>query len=326
MNKIINIENLSKTYKVRERNDAFLLKRIFQKKKYREVQALKDVTLNIKTGEFVGLIGNNGAGKSTLIKLMTGILYRTHGKIEIMGRDPFKHRQKNNQEIGVVFGQRTQLNWDLSTLDSLHLLKTIYDIDDTVFKSNIQLFTDIFGMQKTIKQPVRTLSLGQRMQCELMAAFLHNPKLVFLDEPTVGLDIFSKEAIVKFLIEMKEKRKTTLILTTHDLEEISKVCDRAIVIHEGNILFEEKIQTLLSIHNQHKKVIFTTENEFVEPIDLSKKFAVTYQPFKIIFEKVRKNEIHELIVKVTNHCYVKDISIEGSNFTAIIKEYLRGDR
>lgn len=326
MNKIINIENLSKTYKVRERNDAFLLKRFFQKKKYREVRALKDVTVNIESGEFVGLIGNNGAGKSTLIKLMTGILYRTQGKIEIMGRDPFKHRKKNNQEIGVVFGQRTQLNWDLSTMDSLHLLKAIYDIDDTVFKSNIELFTDIFGMQKTIKQPVRTLSLGQRMQCELMAAFLHNPKLVFLDEPTVGLDMFSKEAIAKFLIEMKEKRKTTLILTTHDLEEISKVCDRAIVLHDGNILFEENIQTLLSIHNQQKRVVFTTENESVDPIELNKDFTVTYQPFKIIYNKVKKAEVHELIAEVTNHCYVKDVSIEGSNFTDIIKEYLRGKR
>ncbi|NLB89873.1 MAG: ATP-binding cassette domain-containing protein, partial [Clostridiales bacterium] len=164
MESIINLRHISKTYRVREESEKPFLKRVFSKKSYRSVEAVKDVSLEIKPGEAVGLIGNNGAGKSTLIKMMTGILYPSAGEIDVLGRNPFEGRIKNNQNIGVVFGQRTQLKWDLSPMESYKLLKCIYDIDDKSYTKNIQFFTKIFDMESFLKNPVRTLSLGQRMK------------------------------------------------------------------------------------------------------------------------------------------------------------------
>ena len=179
MESIINLRHISKTYRVREESEKPFLKRVFSKKSYRSVEAVKDVSLEIKPGEAVGLIGNNGAGKSTLIKMMTGILYPSAGEIDVLGRNPFEGRIKNNQNIGVVFGQRTQLKWDLSPMESYKLLKCIYDIDDKSYTKNIQFFTKIFDMESFLKNPVRTLSLGQRMKCEIAAAFYMIHSLFF---------------------------------------------------------------------------------------------------------------------------------------------------
>lgn len=258
-NRIIYAKNLSKEYRVKNTEEGNLFRRLLKGAGKRSVQALRDVSFSISEGEFVGLIGNNGAGKSTLVKLMTGILYPTGGELKVFGRDPFSQRNKNSREIGVVFGQRSQLKWDLSALDSFRLLKVIYEIDTDVFENNVRSFRKLFDMDEFIGHPVRTLSLGQRMRCEIAAAFLHNPRIVFLDEPTIGLDVFSKDAIARFLNRMREEQKTTVILTTHDLEEMKEICDRAIILDEGRILFDEGIKTILKNYNQRKKIIFFYE-------------------------------------------------------------------
>ena len=321
---IIDVKNLTKIYKVRRRSDLSLVKRFFSRTNYDEVHALSDISFRIEKGEYVGLIGNNGAGKSTLIKLLTGILSRTDGSMNVLGSDPFENRVKNNFKIGAVFGQRTQLNWDLSTMDSLELLKQIYNIPSVVYKNNIEMFVELFGMEKIVRQPVRTLSLGQRMQCEIMASFLHNPELVFLDEPTIGLDVFSKDIITNFLKVLKSNLNTTLMFTSHDLEEMSKICDRAMVLYEGKILIEEKVETLLSFSNQQKRVIFTFELEKPDFVFNVSSGNIMFEPYKMICEGVKKDEVGSLISKVANTCFVTDMRIEESNFTDIIRSRIRG--
>ena len=316
-------ENLSKRFQVRKRHEETLIKRFFSRKQYQEVRALDRVSLKIRQGELVGLIGHNGAGKSTLVKLMTGILYPSDGVVRVLGRNPFTERVKNNQEIGVVFGQRTQLNWDLSTMDSLDLLKRIYCIDDLSFKANIEMFCEIFNMREILSRPVRTLSLGERMQCEMLAAFIHNPKVVFLDEPTIGLDVINKDAIVHFLKAIKERGDTTVILTTHDLEEMCKICDQIIVLQAGQILIKEKTETLLKIHNEMKRIVFTTKEAEVSPIFWEQSIEAIYEPHKIDCENVKCEDMQYVIFEALRQATITDVQIEERNFTDIIKEYLK---
>lgn len=319
---IIEAENLSKTFQVRKRSEGPLIKRIFSRKQYKEVRALDQVSFQIRQGEFVGLIGHNGAGKSTLVKLMTGILYPSDGAVHVLGREPFTDRVKNNQEIGAVFGQRTQLNWDLSTLDSLNLLKRIYCIDDLTFKANIEMFCEIFNMREVLTRPVRTLSLGERMQCEILAAFIHNPKVVFLDEPTIGLDVINKDAIARFLKAIKERGDVTVILTTHDLEEMCKICDQIIVLQAGKNLVKEKTGDLLKIHNEMKRIVFTTREAAVSPISWTQSVEAVYEPHKIICENVKREDMQRVISEAMGEAAITDVRIEERNFTEIIKEYL----
>lgn len=325
-NYIIKTENLSKNYNIRITEGSSFFKRLISKKTYKTVEALRDISLNINKGEFVGLIGNNGAGKSTLVKLLTGILYPTEGMVRVLGRDPFKDRVKNNKDIGVVFGQRSQLKWDLSPIDSYLLLKEIYQIDDEVFKKNIDTFINLFEMQDIINCPVRTLSLGQRMRCEIASAFLHNPKIVFLDEPTIGLDVFSKDAISEFLNKMKQLHDTTVILTTHDLEEMHDICDRTIVISEGQILLEDKIDNLMQIHNSKKRLIFTTKNKEINFPYKGIYSNCLIESHSLVFNDVNKEEIQDLIEKVMKFNDVIDMNIEKVNFTDIIKKLLSNER
>lgn len=316
---IIYAKNLSKEYKVKNTEEGTFLRRLFRGAGKHSVQALKEVSFSISEGEFVGLIGNNGAGKSTLVKLMTGILYPTDGELRVFGRDPFGQRNKNNREIGVVFGQRSQLKWDLSPLDSFRLLKVIYQIDSDVFENNIKSFKELFDMESFLGHPVRTLSLGQRMRCEIAAAFLHNPRIVFLDEPTIGLDVFSKDAIARFLNVMRDERKTTVILTTHDLEEMQEICDRAIILDEGKILLQENIDALLKNYNQKKKIIFSTKNEQISFHSVKEGILLTEKPYCLEVDNIAHDEIPLLIQAVVSQNDVVDISIEETDFTGIIK-------
>ncbi len=316
---IICAENLTKEYKVKNTDEGTLFQRLFHGAGKHSVEALKEVSFTINEGEFVGLVGSNGAGKSTLVKLMTGILYPTNGKLRVFGRDPFRQRNRNNKEIGVVFGQRSQLKWDLSPLDSFRLLKVIYQIDSEVFENNIKIFKELFEMESFIRHPVRTLSLGQRMRCEIAAAFLHNPSIVFLDEPTIGLDVFSKDAISRFLNLIREQRRTTVILTTHDLEEMQVVCDRAIVLDDGKILLQESIEELLKHYNQNKKIIFSTKNEEVNFNFDYEDITVTKKAYCLEVNNVARDQLSSLINKVVSENEVMDISIEETDFTGIIK-------
>lgn len=321
---VIDIKKVSKVYKVKEETRGNILKRLFVPSNYRSVVAIDEVSFNISRGEFVGLVGNNGAGKSTLVKMMTGILYNTSGKISVLGHDPYEKRLENNKRISVVFGQRTQLRWDLSPLDSFRLLKIIYDIEDKVYDENLTKFLELFEMHSFIEQPVRTLSLGQKMKCEITAAFLHNPEIVLLDEPTIGLDIYSKDTIIDFLNEMKETKQVTMILTTHDMNEISQVCDRVIFLAQGKIIADENINRLMEINVSKRDISILTYDNTPVKIQNSYDLDISYSDHKIEIKQVENKMISNVIDEVMKHNQVQDITIEKESFTDIVKKIYEG--
>ncbi len=213
-------------------------------REYTEVRAVAGISFSIAAGEAVGYLGPNGAGKSTMIKMMTGILVPSAGDISVLGRVPHQQRMVNAREIGVVFGQRSQLWWDLPVRDSFELNRRIYDIADARYTENLAYLTDMLAMGAYIDRPVRQLSLGQRMRAEIAMALLHDPKILFLDEPTIGLDVVAKDAVRKFLSEVNRQRGTTIILTTHDLQDIEEICPRLIMVDDGKLLFDGELGRL----------------------------------------------------------------------------------
>ena len=219
---------------------------------YRLVKAVEDVSLEIQPGEIVGYIGPNGAGKSTTIKMMTGILKPTGGRIVVDGHVPYENRKRNAQNMGVIFGQRTQLWWDLPVIESFKILKEIYRVDDATYNRQIGLFNDLVNLQALYAVPARQLSLGQRMLCDITAAFLHNPKVVFLDEPTIGLDISIKNRIRAVIRELNEARQTTIILTTHDLGDVEALCKRLVIIDKGRIIYDGDIAKVTQLFGAYR--------------------------------------------------------------------------
>lgn len=241
----IELSNICKNYTVYERPEGKfgLLKGAFIRNK-KIVKALQNVSFTMEQGELVGLIGPNGAGKSTTVKIMSGILVPDGGTCVINGRIPWKKRVAHVSEIGVVFGQRSQLWWDVPVADSFLLLRDIYDIEKSDYTTRLNELTQALDINDILKTPTRQLSLGQRMRCELVAALLHRPKLLFLDEPTIGLDAVSKLALRAFLKEENAKTGVTVLLTTHDMDDIAALCARVMVIGHGKLLYDGKFDTL----------------------------------------------------------------------------------
>ena len=208
---------------------------------YKEKEAVKGISFSIQQGECVAFLGANGAGKSTTIKMLTGIMKPTEGKISVMGNDPFRERLINAGKIGVVFGQKTQLWWDIPVKDSFELLHSIYEIPDNVYEENLNLFKKILELEEFIDQPARKLSLGQRVRADIAAALLHDPPVLFLDEPTIGLDVAVKQKVYQFLQYINKEKKTTILLTSHDLKDMEWLCRRLIILEKGEILFDDEI-------------------------------------------------------------------------------------
>lgn len=242
---MIEIKSLTKEFKTAVREEGvFGMFRTLFSTKYNIKTAVNNISLKINDGEMVGYIGSNGAGKSTTIKMMCGILTPTRGSIEIDGIEPYKKRKTIASKIGVVFGQKTQLWWDIPLIESFKVLKEIYRISDIDYQERLQFLYDVLGIKDFIKQPVRTLSLGQRMRADLAAAWLHNPKILFLDEPTIGLDVLVKEKIRNAIKMMNEKFNTTVILTTHDMQDIENLCKRLIIIDKGSIIYDGTLENV----------------------------------------------------------------------------------
>jgi ABC-2 type transport system ATP-binding protein len=242
---LIKVEGITKSFKVAKRSSGMLqaTKSLF----YREhtiVEALKDITFTIEPGEIVGYIGPNGAGKSTTIKIMSGILVPDGGTCSIMGFVPWKNRVEYVNNIGVVFGQRSQLWWDVPVIDSFELLKDIYKVPPQEYKTTLDLLIETLELKDIINAPVRQLSLGQRMRCEIAASLLHNPKILFLDEPTIGLDAVSKIAVRQFIKTINQEKGVTVVLTTHDMNDIEALANRVILIGKGSLLYDGKLEEL----------------------------------------------------------------------------------
>lgn len=242
---MIQVKHLQKTYKVAKRDAGSIqaLKALFHRE-YELVRALDDVSFTIHAGEMVGYIGPNGAGKSSTIKILSGILTPDSGSCLIHGRTPWKDRIHHVREIGVVFGQRTQLWWDVPVIDSFELLKEIYSIESRQYKNKLNELTELLNLQELLKTPARQLSLGQRMRCEVAASLLHSPDILFLDEPTIGLDAVSKLAVRDFILRMNQEHQTTVILTTHDMQDIEALTKRIILIGKGKILLDGTVEDI----------------------------------------------------------------------------------
>jgi ABC-2 type transport system ATP-binding protein len=237
-------------------------------RQYKVVPAVNDISFTVKRGEMVGYIGENGAGKSTSIKMLTGILTPTSGIVRVNGMDPHKEREQFVRSIGVVFGQRSQLWWDIAVQESFRLLKKVYNVPDDVYKKHMGHVIESLDIGPLLDKPVRKLSLGQRMRCELAAALLHNPPLLFLDEPTIGLDVLVKLKIREFLKEMNATYNTTVLLTTHDLSDIEALCERVVMLDEGKIIYDGQLESLRSNWGEGKQIEFQFANAGVTKEEL----------------------------------------------------------
>lgn len=282
---MITMENVCKSYKVAKRNAGFgeACKALFHRE-HEVIHALSDLSFEIKDGEMVGYIGPNGAGKSSTIKILSGILTPDSGTCVIDGRVPWKNRIEHVRHIGVVFGQRSQLWWDIPVIDSFELLKEIYSISTPQYKNKLEELTQLLQLQELLKTPTRQLSLGQRMRCEVAASLLHEPRLLFLDEPTIGLDAVSKLAVRDFIRKMNHEHKTTVILTTHDMQDIEAIAERVILIGKGQILLDGTLDEL-----RHAAMCSADNSEGVagsskadEPINLDRVVADLYQKLNIM--------------------------------------------
>ena len=236
---MITMEHVCKSYRIAKRNAGMRAAcKAFFHREYEEIHALDDVSFTIGDGEMVGYIGPNGAGKSSTIKILSGILTPDSGTVLVDGRIPYRNRIAHVREIGVVFGQRSQLWWDVPVIDSFALLKDIYSIPDTLYQQNMEELTQRLNLSELLRAPARQLSLGQRMRCEIAASLLHSPRILFLDEPTIGLDAVSKLAVREFILEQNQTHGTTVILTTHDMQDIEALTSRIILIGRGKILMD----------------------------------------------------------------------------------------
>ncbi|MBI4015886.1 MAG: ATP-binding cassette domain-containing protein [Candidatus Aenigmarchaeota archaeon] len=291
-------------------------------RKIKTVQALKGFSLSVKEGEMMGVIGPNGAGKSTAIKIMTGILRSDSGSVRVLGKDPFEQRQDLAKDIGVVFGQRTQLWWDLPPRDTFDLLHAIYNIPDKTFSKNLEMFTEILDLGPLLGKPVRKLSLGERMRCEIAAALLHNPKLVFLDEPTIGLDLIAKENVRDFLIKINRENKTTIILTTHDMGDIEELCDRVAIVDIGKKVYDGKLEKIRKLFGKEKEVSveFHSQPSAQELRKLGMK--IVKREGERYWFSVHGN-ISSAVKKLVNRFNLHDIEIEEPEIEEIIKKVYR---
>ena len=242
---MIQVSHLRKTFRVARRGAGFsqAVKALFHRE-YEEIPALDDVSFTIGDGEMVGYIGPNGAGKSSTIKVLSGILTPDSGSCLIDGRTPWKERTAHVRDIGVVFGQRTQLWWDVPVADSFDLLKEIYSIPEGTYRDNVGELTDLLDLEQLLRTPARQLSLGQRMRCEIAASLLHSPRILFLDEPTIGLDAVSKLAVREFILRLNRERGTTVLLTTHDMQDIEALASRVLLIGRGKILLDGTVEDI----------------------------------------------------------------------------------
>jgi ABC-2 type transport system ATP-binding protein len=262
---MIHVQNLGKEYKIQQRAEGIkgTLANLFNPN-FTVKRAVDNLSFHIEEGELVGFIGPNGAGKSTSIKMLTGILVPTSGTLEVNGLVPHKNRKANAQQIGVVFGQKTQLWWDVPVIDSLVLLKDIYKISDTQYKRNLALFNDLLDLHEFQNTPVRQLSLGQRMRADLAAALLHNPRILYLDEPTIGVDIVAKQRLREFIKEINQDQKITVLLTTHDMGDIEKLCNRMMIVDHGKLIYDGGVDQIRRTFGMERTLIVEFEEELAD--------------------------------------------------------------
>lgn len=331
---MIKVENLNKIFKTYKRQTGLTgaVKGLF-KRELVEHHAVKDMNFTIDKGEIVGYIGANGAGKSTTIKIISGIMVPTTGLCEVNGVIPYKNRRHNAKQIGVVFGQRTQLWWDLPLAESFAILKEIYEVTDSDYKRRYEFINEILELSDFIHSPVRTLSLGQRMRADLAAALIHNPAVLYLDEPTIGLDIIVKSAMLKGIKDINSEFKTTIILTTHDLQDIEELCKRIIIIDKGSKVYDGSINNIKKQYGFMKYItidLSTADN--IRTFDLNNTFSIDKLNLSSIIEgnsihiSYNKNMIQsgDILTEIIRKSQVLDVTVRDTPIEEIVKNIYSG--
>ncbi len=314
----IEVKHVSKSFKVVKREKGFknALKSFF-KREYITVDAARDINFSIEKGEIVGYIGPNGAGKSTTIKILSGILLPDQGSVRVGSLDPAKDRKKYVKNIGVVFGQRSQLWWDIPANDTFELLKDMYDIEESNYEKTKNELVKLLRLEKIINIPVRQLSLGERMRLEIAASLLHQPEILFLDEPTIGLDAISKKIVREFIKKLNQNFKTTVILTTHDMSDIEALAKRIILIGKGEILYDGTLQKLKNKYGNNKMVKIFTKDK----VEVNKKGITDFSKKEYGYEfiiDVNELTISDFLKYISTRINIDDIEIDNANIDDII--------
>lgn len=329
---MIEVRHLSKSFVKYEKEKGLwgMIKGFVNAKKV-TTKAVDDLSFSIAKGEVIGYIGANGAGKSTTIKMLTGILTPSSGEVTVDGVIPYKDRITNAKNIGVVFGQRTQLWWDLPLIESFTVLKEIYQVSDADYNQRMALFDEILHINEFLKSPVRTLSLGQRMRADIAASLLHNPKILYLDEPTIGLDVNAKKNMREAIKTMNATFQTTVILTTHDLDDIEELCQRILIIDAGKLIYDGALIDIKTKYGSDCKVSFVLKEPWKEFVDLAKMMEVDPEmihvnlvddKLEIGFDK-RQLSVATVTATIMKHFEVSDLSIQETDIEAIVARIYR---
>ena len=312
---IIEVSNLKKDYSFSVKEKGFF------KRKTKTVKAVNNISFNVSEGETIAFIGPNGAGKSTTIKMLTGILYPTSGSIKICGLTPIKDRNKLSYNIGTVFGQRSQLLPNLPLTDSMEMFGLMYDMSDEAIKKRIRELSNLFDLKDFINQPVRKLSLGQRMRAEIAVSLMHSPKIIFLDEPTIGLDVVSKKKLRDLLLKINKDEGVTIFLTSHDTEDIQSICDRCVIINHGRIIIDTSTRDLMTTYAKNKNIIITPETYFEDFPDLSEGISYVEKSRDRIVVFVDTNLIgtQKALRELTRKFNIDDVNIENESLEDVIR-------
>jgi ABC-2 type transport system ATP-binding protein len=325
LDSIIAVESVSKTFRQHRRYPGLrgAVRTLFTRE-YTEVHAVSDVSFAIMAGEAVGYLGPNGAGKSTMIKMMTGILMPSTGNVSVLGRTPHLQRMVNAREIGVVFGQRSQLWWDLPVIDSFELSRRIYEIEEPRFRANLEQFTALLEIKPFLERAVRQLSLGQRMRAEIVMALLHDPRILFLDEPTIGLDVVAKDSVRRFLAEINRERGVTIILTTHDLQDIAQICPRLVMVDQGRKIFDGELGRLRASLGSRRELTLEFASD-PGPITLrSARLSKDGGPLKHFVIEDESVSLVQVLGEIPSGMMLKDVALSEPGIEEVIRDYYRG--
>lgn len=321
---MIHIQNLSKSFRVHKKNPGFAasLKSLFHRE-WIEKYALKNVSLDIGPGEILGLVGANGAGKTTLVKILAGILHPSAGEATVLGFKPAERDDLFRKQISLIMGQKAQLWWDLPAADGFELLREIYEIDTQEYKTRLSQLIETLGVQNQLNIQVRRLSLGERMKMELIAALLHQPKVIFLDEPTIGLDISAQRAIRKFIADYQREHAPAMILTSHYMEDIEHLCKRIVVMKDGEIVYNGELETIRRNHIKHRLLTLTL-SDAVDPTTLQIKDAELVQSeLPIVRYRVGIDSVAKAASWAMSHLPVIDIRVEEEDISTVIESIMR---
>lgn len=326
MSPIIQVKDLSKTYEYYKKKAGLggSLKNLFHREKL-FTEAVKKVSFDIQEGELVGFLGPNGAGKTTTLKVLSGILYPTSGEVKVLGHTPWERRKEYQKQFALVMGQKNQLWWDLPAMESFILNKEIYEIDDKSFKDTLDELSELLDVKDILDVQVRKLSLGQRMKCELMAALLHKPKVLFLDEPTIGLDVVSQKKMREFVKRYNKNFKTTILLTSHYMDDIKELCERVIIIDHGQIIYDGALQSLINKYADHKLLKITFEKD-VERANLEKFGEIETFENNVVNIKVPRGESAKIASQILTTLPVDDILIDEVEIEEVIREIFTNRR